>query len=487
MKKKILLGLASMLVFTGVANAEVLDEEFNKVAPNGVFNIKAIKPTEAQKNESGEDYYPELRIFTNLRVQKILDKDNYDAKLENCNEDLTSCILSISDYTNESKTTEKEVKVVWSTGNEKNKAEIDKYANKVAAKINSAEYKTAIYNLTDLALINYIKNYKENQSVTALYSPDLKAEFDNSNIEYELYGGMGDGAPFYLYIGGSLVLGYNDIMYKMLNVGYVGVNSNYILYIPDETENNAEAFAAAAKKRIDEYLGNTNSKVEVAGFRSDFAIENSFDFSELGDESKMSDSYYKVTIGQKTYDFVIMKDSSKIEKPVTTTKDIATNVSVITTSSEIPLDTTVTVNEIKKDTEEHKTIIDVIKTEVFQAFDISLFSASKNSNITKLENGNFKVTIPVKEELKDKKLYAYYIKEDKTLEEHEVTIDENGNASFETNHFSTYILSEKINTNNSGEVVPATNDNIITYVVLGLVAVIGLTTSIIVLNKKSLN
>ena len=83
--------------------------------------------------------------------------------------------------------------------------------------------------------------------------------------------------------------------------------------------------------------------------------------------------------------------------------------------------------------------------------------------ITKLENGKFKVRIPLKDEFKNKKLKAYYINDNNKIEEYNINI-ENGYAIFETDHFSTYTIAE------SGEISnPSTLDNLNSYIFLGFI------------------
>ena len=69
-----------------------------------------------------------------------------------------------------------------------------------------------------------------------------------------------------------------------------------------------------------------------------------------------------------------------------------------------------------------------------------------------LEDGSFEVRIPLSEKLKGKDLVAYYVDDNGNKEEHEVTIKE-GYAVFNTNHFSTYTLAEKVS-----DVTPPSNN-----------------------------
>ena len=57
-------------------------------------------------------------------------------------------------------------------------------------------------------------------------------------------------------------------------------------------------------------------------------------------------------------------------------------------------------------------------------------------------NGKVKVSIPVPNDLDINKLVVYRINDDRTKTEYAVTV-ENGYATFETDHFSTYVLAEE--------------------------------------------
>ena len=69
-------------------------------------------------------------------------------------------------------------------------------------------------------------------------------------------------------------------------------------------------------------------------------------------------------------------------------------------------------------------------------------------------------------------------------EEHNVVI-EDGFATFETDHFSTYILTEA--TSNSGVVNPDTSDNIVLYVSIGIISLVGIVGCLVYIKRKKSN
>lgn len=165
------------------------------------------------------------------------------------------------------------------------------------------------------------------------------------------------------------------------------------------------------------------------------------------------------------------------------TKDLNTGSMVYANSPLVPLDSQITYKELSKDSSEYKEILAKLKLTDGLMADISLFSNSKGANIIKLDNGNFKVYIPLTEAMQKQTLTAYYLNDDGTIEKYEVKI-ENGYAVFETNHFSTYTLgvSNLTATDN-----PQTSDNISKYLILGFISVIGIAGSRLYLKNKKVN
>lgn len=82
--------------------------------------------------------------------------------------------------------------------------------------------------------------------------------------------------------------------------------------------------------------------------------------------------------------------------------------------------------------------------------------------------------------LKDKNITVYYINSNGEKEEHVATVKD-GIASFETDHFSTYVLAEKVAEEN-----PKTLDDICKYIIIGTVSLIGLVGTTIYLKKEVL-
>lgn len=77
------------------------------------------------------------------------------------------------------------------------------------------------------------------------------------------------------------------------------------------------------------------------------------------------------------------------------------------------------------------------------AYDISLLS----NNVKIQPNGNVKISIPIPTNFDTSKLVVYRISEDGTKTKYDVTVKDNY-ATFETNHFSTYVIAEETTKDN---------------------------------------
>lgn len=179
--------------------------------------------------------------------------------------------------------------------------------------------------------------------------------------------------------------------------------------------------------------------------------------------------------------FIVIKDSSKIfdGKLNFISSDASTGIEV-NTNNLIPLDTLIQVAKLTNG-DEYDKIVKLLKTDLVNVFDIKLFSKSSSKNITKLDNGNFEVKVPISEELKGKDLAVYYIDDNNNIEKYDVTIKD-GYAIFTTTHFSVYTLAE--NTNVNSVETPKTGDNILIYTMAGLISRAGIITVLVITKKK---
>ena len=446
---------------------DISAEIFDKVAPNGVWNTNTLAPTNVDDSEfllsaiaDDFDLPKGYQIMANISPA-----ESFDA---------SKVVLYL--YYNGSYVTSKTVKATYT----KPDKETLNAVNKIIAEIrkvhnNTFDTKTS-FRLDDLYLINYLnassKGIKESMALN--FAKDLIELTNGSNVVYKLDSRLGEYNPIGLwdYKGGQVIVYYNG---KAVNTTMIGITVSKVLYIPMDTADTDEARINAAMKRIKEYLGTTNGiSIRVGGtLESLNVVDMKWNEYDLFDETTSGDNYYIVTINGKEYKFVICKKED-LEIPKYIASDVMSSILVTSDDSSIPLDAALTVKEVKNDTIEK-----VLGTNVYAAYDISLYSNAKQVSIVKLENSKFIVNIPVPEILKDKEITVYYINSKGEKEEHVATIKD-GIASFETDHFSTYVLAEKVAEEN-----PKTFDGIESSIIIGTISLIGVIGTTLYFKKRN--
>ena len=320
------------------------------------------------------------------------------------------------------------------------------------------------YIIEDLSLINYYLTSSKSELWNsgapgrALKYSSLNQTTKGSNVSYSLdvRAGNQDETLMFESAFGPMSIFYNGYSYGTKEEG---LYLRRVLYIPSSTEDVANAYAAAAQERIAEYLGNNSVTVSYGGLISSLPPG-----SEDSDYPVVSDgNYYNVVIGSRTYKFYIVKGTEEqLVEPTYEGVDLDTNISVTSSDSSIPLDTSISVNMIND-----SSLKDKLGTDQYRSYDITLYSDAKGIQIENLTNGKFLVKIPVPQEYEGKDLTVYYVPTSGDVQEHEVTIQD-GFAIFETDHFSIYTLAVSSSSN------PKTFDKIFEYLSLFLVSVIGI-------------
>lgn len=449
-------------------NVRIIKDEaetiFNKIAPNGVWNTNTLAPT-----NTGDSEFLLSAIADDFDLPKgyelmacVVPGEPFDASKVN-----------LYLYYNGSYVASKTVKATYTTPNK----ETLNAVNKILAEIdkvqqNDFDVKTS-FRLEDLYLINYLNASSKgiDESMALNFAKDLIELTNGGNVVYKLDARLGEYNPIGLwdYKGGQVIVYYNG---KAINTTMIGVTVSKVLYVPMDTANTDEARMNAAMNRIKEYLGTTKGiSIKVGGTLRSLNVEDmTWNQYGLFDETTSGDNYYIVNINGKEYKFIICKKAN-LETPKYIASDVMSNILIKSDDTSIPLDAALTVKEVKNDTIEK-----ALGTSVYAAYDISLYSNAKQVNITKLENGKFIVSIPVPEIFKNKGITVYYINSNGKKEEHIAKV-ENGMATFETDHFSTYVLVEK----NKDDTPPTGTVDIIEYVlVVTIISALG----IVVLNKK---
>lgn len=434
-----------------------------KIAPNGVWKVNSYKPLEPSEGQT---------LLTALMMDKVDKKlvKNVQAWYDTKPEEATVIL-----FLNDNSVREYNLKVSYNVPDVTSNKEVNNIlSNLKKLDRNDLDEETS-YRVEDLYLINYLYSNPKGMDVSLAlnFSKELIETSNGSNVYYRIIGQFGGGNPngLYTYFADKAVVYFNNIAYKTI---YAGVNLNHLLYIPSNTKNTTDAYIDAAMKRIKDYLGTTEGiNIEVGGtldslnYYDNYAAKE-ITWNEYGfiDEKTSGDYYYNITINGKTHKFAICKKDN-LENPKYLTSDILSNIVIKSDSSELPLDTAITVKSVTNDT-----IKKALGTEKYKAFNITLYSNAKEEQITKLTEGKFEVSIPVPEGLEGKNIDVFYVNDKGEKEEHNAEV-KNGYVVFETNHFSTYALVENTSLVSNIE-VPKTADGILTYLILTIISVFGI-------------
>lgn len=487
--KKIFIALlcVAMLVVSlptlAFAETEEYTGEFRKITTNGIWEVNSIKPKSAD----------ETSTLLSLLARECIDTGNYATYVlwdENFAPDKATIEVRsakgtetasgpVYDY---SETHEVTVKY-----NEPN-VDLVKKIQTINRKIkfwpgsDDANVPENSYILEDLNLINFYRTAKE-PIVSATDTPgdsinaplNFISEMRNATNGGNVYikmdpraGGMGgaENGQIQQMLMGPAVIYHNGIPCVVLD-GQVSMLIRNAIYVPED----AEDYMEAAKSRIEKYLGEGAVTITLGGSLDSLhtgdgviIVDDDFDPGGAHDREKIADNnYYKLTIQNREYFFVLYKVPEKdIKEPTYFGSDIESGVVVTSEDSSIPLDASVFAEEVQ-----NAKIAKAVGTENYLAYDITMNSIGSGKSITKLDNGKFKVKIPMRSEFAGKTLTAYYIDENGNKTAHEVTV-EDGYATFETEHFSTYAIVASTAAN-----VPKTSD-INSLVQWAGVALIGL-------------
>ena len=452
---------------------------FNKIAPNGVWTITGTKPENMEEAE-----FLLTAIAGDVEVAEgyelmawVEPADEFDPEVVEIHVYYNGCYLK-----------SKTVKAVYNEPSKEVKTKVDSILDKIDEKTGDNHDVETGFRLEDLYLINYLNSSSEgmNSSLALNFSKDLIALTNGGNISYKFDSRLGDYTPTGLwnYTGGEVIVYSDDIA---VGTTRIGLTLNNVLYVSRDTANSDEARITSALKRIEDYLGTTNGiKISVGGtlesLNNDGDTWNQYGFI---DEKTSGTNYYNVTINDETYKFAICKkEEDKLETPKYIGSNLENNITITTDDTTIPLDTAITAKKV-----ENETIKNALGTDVYEAYDISLYSNAKQTKITKLENSKFEVSLPMPENLKGKDIIVYYVPDEGEKEECNTTIKDDINMiSFETNHFSTYVITEKVaetpkqeDKGEKDESPDTGNVNVIGYVsVVTIISALG----IIVLKRK---
>lgn len=454
-------------VFNYNFNTTELDAVYNSMLTNGKIKLNIVDPTD-------ELDLSESSISLALKEYET-ERYSIDG---NCFEK-DKCFVFITDTKDYSKNKQYSAKFEFAIPNMLIKSRIDSYAK--SFKYDEIRPVNLLFTMEDLESINYkyaLPNFGDINVLNAIinYSSEFQKKVGYTNIGVKLDMRAGWEDKFSSGCFGFMNLLYDNIVYSTVKIA--GVKQNNVLYVPDETKDTTEAYISAALDRIKKYIPKADVKIEYVGQIDKTEEYGALKLEEIVDVSKTLGEYYKVTIGEEEYYYFIAKDSSKMRTPVMNTVDVITDISIKTESSEVPLDSKINTVVIDAKSDEYKEFLKKLNINNGLVVDLKLFSDSINKNISKLENGVFKVYIPLNDELRKLNLTAYYVKDNGEIEKHDVKI-EGDYLVFETDHFSTYVIGGNKLEN------PATLDNVSTWIITTGASLLGLAGA--VLYKRKFN
>ena len=445
-----------------------MDAIYNSMLKDGKVKVASVDPLD-------DSMFAETAITAALSKY---DTDKYRI-VGGCYEK-NKCTVNIFDKVKAYKEKTYETTFEFATPNSKIKNRLDGYAKTFV--VDNQNIEEHLFLMEDLETINYKYAFPSFgewiDSINAIinYSSEFQNKIGYMNIGTKLDVRAGWDDQFTSGCFGFLNLLFDGVIYSYVDT--TGVKQNNVLYVPDETENTREAYIKAALDRVNKYIPKASVKIEYAGQIADINDFGILSLNDIVDVNKTLGEYYKVTIGEEEYYYFIAKDSSKMRTPVMNTVDALTDISIKTESSEVPLDSKINTVVIDAKSDEYKEFLKKVNINNGLVVDLKLFSDSINKNISKLENGVFKVYVPLNDELRKLDLTAYYVKDNGEIEKHDVKI-EGDYLVFETDHFSTYVIGGNKLEN------PATLDNVSTWIITTSVSLLGLVGA--VLYKRKFN
>ncbi len=352
----------------------------------------------------------------------------------------------------------KTINIIYNNSNNHNLEEESKIINRIENNI--PKYYLMIIDK------NGNRNLDEFEVVENYYSEIL----NDSSIILNVTSRAGDSIPFATGYTGSMQVFKNDLFCGTIRVGNELFLDKIIIpeNIEDKSEDYIEYSLPIVKKALSEFKDNEITL--KAGYD---------DFNDTYKEKLLNsniDNFYTVCIDGSAMGIVILEKEKTTETTETEVniEDSNTNIKIETSTKIVPEDTKLVVESIKEGTI-YNTLVKVLEdnTSKFVAFDISLI----NNNIKVQPNGKVKLSIPIPSGYDTSRLTVYRVDENETKTEYTVKVEDNY-ATFETDHFSTYVLAEKANIeDNTNEHIkdetPKTGSNDIVTIVCSVLSALS--------------
>lgn len=407
----------------------------------------------------------------------------------------------------------------------------DKTISNEAGKVASDLY--GFFHVADIDMINHLVNYKTD---TTTFFSSKNAPFEFSKIKniielnpkFDIFVGFEETRRGFAMTGvanGISYISYDGIIYDF---AYETFYQSQFFFVPLNTKE--EDYAKVLLDKIKNYVKDDSVEISITeGSNNEWSKSKYMDIAEVlekiniitaSDYYKMIDSdfnteytkykntcymegntsycnndeYYNKTksvilaklytlkIDGKSYEIGIlpMDDEHTKNYGVISSTDSTSGIIIKTKSGNVPFDASLTAGIYNLTDDEIKLLNSKGYTTI-NAYTFKLYSSILDKIISNF-NGVTEILIPYNGNYLDKNLKMIYISDNDKLEVYDVnkvTYEGREYLSFNTSHFSNYILAYGEDVSN-----PNTSDNIIVYITVLLVALIGAFIVGITLKKK---
>lgn len=407
----------------------------------------------------------------------------------------------------------------------------DKTISNEAGKVASDLY--GLFHVADIDMINHLVNYKTD---TTTFFSSKNAPFEFSKIKniielnpkFDIFVGFEETRRGFDMTGvanGISYISYDGIIYDF---AYETFYQSQFFFVPLNTKE--EDYAKVLLDKIKNYVKDDSVEISITeGSNNEWSKSKYMDIAEVlekiniitaSDYYKMIDSdfnteytkykntcymeentsycnndeYYNKTksvilaklytlkIDGKSYEIGIlpMDDEHTKNYGVISSTDSTSGIIIKTKSGNVPFDASLTASKYNLTDDEIKLLNSKGYTTI-NAYSFKLYSSILDKIISNF-NGVTEILIPYNGNYLDKNLKMIYISDNDKLEVYDVnkvTYEGREYLSFNTSHFSNYILAYGEDVSN-----PNTSDNIIVYIIVLLVALIGAFIVGITLKKK---
>ena len=407
----------------------------------------------------------------------------------------------------------------------------DKTISNEAGKVASDLY--GLFHVADIDMINHLVNYKTD---TTTFFSSKNAPFEFSKIKniielnpkFDIFVGFEEtrrGIAMTGVANGISYISYDGIIYDF---AYETFYQSQFFFVPLNTKE--EDYAKVLLDKIKNYVKDDSVEISITeGSNNEWSKSKYMDIAEVlekiniitaSDYYKMIDSdfnteytkykntcymeentsycnddeYYNKTksvilaklytlkIDGKSYEIGIlpMDDEHTKNYGVISSTDSTSGIIIKTKSGNVPFDASLTAGIYDLTDDEIKLLNSKGYTTI-NAYSFKLYSSILDKIISNF-NGVTEILIPYNGNYLDKNLKMIYISDNDKLEVYDVnkvTYEGREYLSFNTSHFSNYILAYGEDISN-----PNTRDNIVVYIIVLLVALIGAFIVGITLKKK---